>query len=366
MTGPNTLAQILQDHAKFLEDVHGIPITGISPVHMTAKRESGQSTLQDSITDLEGVISVEQTRDTQNMGKWLVLTTSAQEATVLEKVTGMLQQLRLSEETSGFLTVGKQFVRPQVSKMNRVHSYAEALTQKFPVAHSRGNPPKVPQEASPLPKERIKRVDRPVTPTKPSPNLAQVGHDLKLAEAMFQKRITDMERKWQEVEDRIQKKQTEQNASLEAQLAEQRSQVTTSSHNSVAQYVDNTLADFTKLQSQTLSEMEDKLLQMVDKKLDEKADQLSIDVANHVTSRLLEVLNQTGITRPAGVTQDSLGTPLLPIPEIKNQHTDNGLLPHKLGSPTVNSPPPGSALSNQPNTHRSSHDTNYERDTGIK
>ena len=204
MTGPDTLTQILQDHATFLGDVRGIPITGISPVQMNSTLANGSATLQDSITGLDGVLSVEQTRDTQHMGKWLILTTSAKEATVLETVTGLLKNLTPAAQSQGFLTVGKQFVRPHASKMNRVHSYAEALTQKFPATAS-GHPTKHSQEAGPLPKESTPQTVRPALPKTSPTNLAQVGHDLKLAEAMFQKRLRDMERQWQEVEVRIQK-----------------------------------------------------------------------------------------------------------------------------------------------------------------
>ncbi len=111
--------------------------------------------------------------------------------------------------------------------------------------------------------------------------------------------------------------------------------------------------------------MEDNLLQKVDEKLDKKADQLSIEVANHVTSRLLEVLNQTGITRPAGVTQDSQGTPQLSISGINTQHPDNGPSQKQLGGSNLNSPNPSSTSPNHSNKQRSSHDTNNERDTGI-
>jgi len=367
MTGPNTLTQILRDHATFMVDIRGIPITGISQVQMDSKFEGSNFNLQDSITRLDGVFSVERTRDTQNRGKWLVLTTSAMEDKVLSMVTGILQKLEVAPQSHSFLTAGKRFVSPQGSQMNCVHSYAEALTQKFSTPHSRGSPTKDPMESkSQIPVGRQPRATHPAVPSKSQTNLAQVGHDLKLAEAMFQKRISDMESKWQEVEDRIQQKQTDQNASLEAKLAEQNSKVMDSPNNSIAQYVDNKLAEFTKTQSQSLTEMEDKLLKMVDDKLDQKSDQLSIEVANHVTSRLLEVLNQKGITRPAEVTQESQNTHNGSTLGINNHLTVHSPSSReKLGGTTLHSPNLESKSPIQFDIQRSSHDTKYERNTGI-
>ncbi len=152
---------------------------------------------------------------------------------------------------------------------------------------------------------------------------------------------------------------------MEAQLAEQSNKVMISSQNSVDKYVDTKLADFTKTQSQTLAEMETNLLKKVDEKLETKSDQLSVEVANYVTCRLLEVLNQAGITRPAGVTQDSPGTQLLSISGINKQSPGNFPSPQKLGGENLISQNLTSMSLNQSNNQRSPHDTNNERDTGI-
>ena len=78
------MTKFLIKHLQFLEEVRGIPITGVMESQMACLMPNSYETTKASMLELPHVLSIEKTRDTIHMGRWIVVIKSLREAAVVQ------------------------------------------------------------------------------------------------------------------------------------------------------------------------------------------------------------------------------------------------------------------------------------------
>ena len=370
MTGADTMTNILIDHEKYINDIRGIPITGIRESTMNGIFTPEQKiTLRTQLLGIGGVISLEKTRDTAYSGKWIILTTSREESNVLRLVTQQLGTVPiLPSGPSPIITVGRQNIRTTDTDRNIINTYAGILARKYspPVTTRPGaaKPAKAQVTDPVLGKHRAKGAGR---DNGDSGKNGGTVASLRDAEQKLLNRVNDIETKWRTLEERYDRKQHEVFQVGKAALAEQIQEAQLKLQTDLVTQVDQKLDAVTKTHEEKFLRLEESVLKQVDKKFNDKVDVISMEVAHLVTMKLTEVLLKRGTSSEPELSPQNPVTQESPLPIA----SPNGIPSKKLNSPVGLSSLPVRQTSvsqstvemdiDHTHTNRSSHDATLER-----
>ena len=307
LSGPEVMTQLLTEHVKYINNVRGIPITGISIANMDSLQDNDLPTVREQLLAIKSVISVERTRETSYSGKWIVLTTLETEDAVLKTVTMALQAMQHSKMICShtLVTVGRRSLRSSDRATTAVHSYADALTKQFAVPTNQMKHPATGETKA----KAHQSSSRKTLPTNPAANLprkstqAVTGREPSKDEKNLQNRFAAIEKKWQTLEDRLALKQEAQVNTLINKLADKLHEDHRNERDRWSQTFETKFEDYKQGTDAKLTLVNDSLGDMVDKHLENKFDTISMKVAEHVTIQLMKLLRPSTGQSPLVATQ---------------------------------------------------------------
>ena len=345
ISGPDVMTQLLKEHVTYIANIRGIPITGISPINMDSLQEKDLPTVREQLLAINSVLSVERTRDTSFLGKWIVLTNLENEEAVLKTVTMALRAMQQSKMISSHMqiTAGRRSIRVPDSRTTAVHTYADALTKKFvkattkslqtPVAGGSQSTPT--PNASRNPSQTIKAEG-----LRRKPQQSEIGHASVQPDKQLQNRFAAIEQKWQNFENRISLKHEAQVTKLMNKLADKLQEDNRNERDRWSQTLDKKIEDLKQGTDNKLSQVNDTLGNMVDKHLENQFDKISMKVAEHVTIQLMKILSprtgQAPSTTAQGeiVTQETAPTPTRLSGSVADQSSSHGQKNESAEPPT--------------------------------
>ena len=318
---------ILKTHENFVMETIAIPINGVTLVEMNAQAENSSETIGKLISKIEGVVSLEQIRNNDFGGKWLLLTKKSHEQSVVKKLSEYIDVLYKTQKgQKRIITIGRQTIMSGAFRQTSVGTYAEALMKKY-------NPKNIRQTNA--------------TPHDENKNTVQMTNKTTTAEIRSQERdrkivssnTTSIDHKNHTIEDAInmltkklqrleeaQHKGREETtykanmATTNSKQEEMKKEVekhTDKVVEKVMQMVDKKLQDIQKEQAEKQKQTEKTLSHTMEKTIEKRLEAISGTVATQVTKQLMEVFQHYTIPNqqrtqtwskqktPTRITQDS-------------------------------------------------------------
>ena len=132
MEGKEVVTNILKTHESFVMETIGIPINGVTLVEMNSQAENSSETIGKQISKIEGVVSLEQIRNNDFGGKWLLLTKKSHEQSVAKKLSEYIDVLYKTQKgQTRIITTGRQNIMSGAFRQTSVGTYAEVLMKKY-------------------------------------------------------------------------------------------------------------------------------------------------------------------------------------------------------------------------------------------
>ena len=337
MAGAEIMSSILTEHIQYMSDIKGIPITGFSEDNMNTIMGDTTKTLKEHICTMDNVVSIEMTRDTRYTCKWVVLTKSMHEALVHTKLTQLLSKLhRETEGTTTSRKVGRTRIWDRDRESNSLYTYADILAKRFQTDEGDTRRPEL----------QIGTHSVNVPPTISSPQILSTARKgqawvsgakktAKLHDNVLKLQLAEMETKLTQVVDSINSKQQSFKSEINKTLADTIALDREKAQDTLQKKIDNKLRIFKTDQESELKKMETNIVHTVNTKLDTNVENLSVEVANHVAIKLIELLTGSKSPLPQNIhSSQTLITPhsqMSPIGLLLNQaqqpaenSTDNG------------------------------------------
>ncbi len=130
MEGKEIVTNILQAHADYVKTLKGIPLQGIANTDMTAKNK-GHKSIREILLEIDGIESIEKSRDNDYNGNWTMVVQAAKELSVMNQLKTKLGVFYSNQQgQTKLIRAGKTNVMNQGSK-NSVMTYAEILSRKY-------------------------------------------------------------------------------------------------------------------------------------------------------------------------------------------------------------------------------------------
>ena len=291
MTSPETLTNILSDHEKFVTNVRGIPITGITEEQMNSSFRSTKKTLRAEIQSIEGVRSIESMRDTSMGRKWIVITNRENETIVKKRLAYLFKNESPTETTFPTVVVGNRFSQENTASDRDISSYAAVLQSKFmPTNEKKGEEKPKLSKMQQYVYSREKLQSTTKTKEK-STNIPTTDRQRTQLELAILNRVTSIENKWRTMEQKNTQTQKELNESENKKLAEITKQEMIAKSEEMEHKLAEKIEEMHKEQQEKVQEIEQRLVKRIDSKLDSKADRISVEVANYVVEKLMAVLS---------------------------------------------------------------------------
>ena len=345
MEGKHVVTNILLEQNQYLDNTISIPITGITTQMMRHRSSEENSTAADIIMTNNKVQSIERTRETDFLGKWLEITTKDDYDSVLDHLKNTLPQLYQHQSgQTRIITAGFKSIRREDHEKNNVSTYAEISSRKFsqniasqrpngkmtedsslskagkrhnftdPNTNSHNQPTAVHKINQPIPgsntdsmhdthqvKALLNRIERLETSQANARKESNEHFEtyIKQTKQMDNKRLADSNAELQQLEDRINTK----------------------------------LQSITEDNDRLLQATEERITQELKHKIDTKMNLFSDSVANKVSSQLLEAMHQymNAAVQPHQIQGGLTDTPMI----TQEVASHSQLTPTKTVKPVV-------------------------------
>jgi len=327
---------ILETHNEYIKNVTSIPLRGISSKDFSTVIPAKQKSIREMLLEIDGVQSIEKTRDRFGPGKWLVITTKAKATAVIqqiEKQIGILYKYQYGQ--TKLITAGSRRIVHPTMKNSSISTYAEILQNKYKPTHMDQN------------KQANTASQQEVSKTLPSTDkIAEDGQTMEAqdvedvqAEVIMQERTSQLisPEVTQSILDRLDAMEKNQ-ASLKQTQGEM--EIThNQKYNEKKKYLEKTetkvkdlsintildkkLAEFRTEYENKLTETETNIANNISKKMDKKVEAITLNVANQVARDIMALFsqylpptsNRSGTPQISGtntpmITQDLPATPL--------------------------------------------------------
>ena len=367
MEGTELVYNMLQEHGQFIGEVTGIPVSGINFRDLSSVVPQKNKTIKELIMNIPGVICIEQTRARDSPGTLLVLTTKSKEQNVTEKLAQQMELLYACQTgQKRIILAGRQKVQYSGDQSNSVKTYAEILSARFqPTEQVAKTLPSSPQQ------KEIRQTRRRAEKTQEISNQTHTEAQRSRNDSPLVKRLEEMAAAQEKIEQAHHKLQQEHNKLKKAENIKYERADTNKQEDKLNQMMDRKLADFREENRQHMEEHDAALRKEIGRSFDNQMDRISITVANQVTSQLVELFQQymlpkkqiesSGQTREKQtplITQESFTT----TPEKKLQDSTFDNHKEKLFTPGDSSMLQAiNAIDTTPTPPRSPHDKITER-----
>ena len=295
MQGKEIVSSILREQQQYIQSTIGIPITGILPQTMKAPCTDTDATVKEKIEAFDEVHSVERTSDTDTYGRWLVVSSDLHREVVLNKLNKSLALLYKAQHgQKRMITAGTREIQSDQVGHNTVSTYAEILSRKYA---SKQPLPKALKETAKYSRPYANdltamknqsaygKEDRPKerTPTTDTTKLSQEFNALV-------SRLKSLESKQEELANNPHPQRYEQ-----SQQTQEKIQSLADKQTELLQFeerMEKKLNEMEIREKTFLHETEATIIQHIDNKLESKLNTVSKLVASHVTSQLMEAMQQ--------------------------------------------------------------------------
>ena len=315
MQGKDIVSSILREQQQYIQTTIGVPITGILPMVMEAQLPDKESTVKELIQAFEEVHSVERTSDTENYGRWMVVTSDKNREVVLNKLNKSLALLYKAQHgQTRIITAGTREIQADNSSPTTVSTYAEVLSQKY--AAKKPLPPALKGTA-----KYSSMVTRDLAKKK---HLSSIGRDEVRTERTPAINDTIISQQFDALTNRLKSLETKQ-AELDHTQSTQQNEHSQQTQDKIQSLADkqNELLQLEERMEKKLQEMdtrekkffhetEETILQQVDKTVESKLNTMSKLVAAHVTAQLMEAM-QSYRHNPTRTFPPQLQTTELPL-----------------------------------------------------
>ncbi len=337
LEGKELVYNILQSHDVFVQSITSIPLSGILYKDLSVVLPSTKKTLRDTILSLEGVESLEKSRDRFQSGNFSVLAIRTKISIVTEHLERNISDFYKGQSgQTRMVLIGQTRMKTANNNGNSVMSYAEALSTKF--QPSRTNPGKQSYTGTDSHKSRTKdsTVQRNTQlidqrPAQDSAALTSVLPGKQISEESMQKdilsKLKEMELKQTALQKKHDQLQEEQIKHHNEQQTGPNQTKNGLNENTIEEIINRKLVDINTEQDIRIRKMETKIKQEVVEAIDKKADSISVTVGNHVTAQLMGLFQQYLIPKETKATNVLRAKPPTPLITQEGQVT-----PSKAGN----------------------------------
>ena len=295
MEGKELVYTMLSEHNQYMETVVAIPISGLRIEDLDTQLPGEQYSIRESITSIEGVHSIEKSRDRSSHGKLFIVTTKNQEQIVLKALTKNIEQFYTSQTgQSRLIMAGKKRIPNPSAKENSVRTYAEILATRYhPVPRREDSPSQPNTPTQTFTGQQIKETKEtksrsstqlPAQTVEAELNKTDTSELLKKMKEMTdrQNNFEQTQKKLQDIHRSFQDLQQQNNTRAESNIDEDK----------VTQLIENKFTKFTEQNQRQLQETETILRDEIKYNLDEKIQKISVRVGQQVASQIMEVFKQ--------------------------------------------------------------------------
>ena len=322
--GKELVYNILQAHEAFLRSITSIPLSGILAKDLSVVIPKKKKSLRDLILSLDGVESLERSRDRFRAGNFSVLVNRQKTKSVLDCLEKNIADFYTSQSgQTRMVRVGQTRMKTSNNTGNSVMSYAEALSTKYQISHTdqtkqsdTGIVSRTSEPNNALGDNSTKLVDK--RQVKEHAAVSPVLHSKQQPEDSMQKQILlklkDMELKQADIQKKQEQLQKEQKQKPHKQQTGHNPTKPTFNEQAIEEIINTKMVAIQKEQDIKLREMETKIKLDVGEAIEQKADSISVTVGNYVTAQLMGLFQQYLIpkeTKETHVIRAKQATPMI-------------------------------------------------------
>ena len=288
MEGKELVYNMLQEHDQFIREVTGVPIRGITYNDLSSVVPKTSKTIKDIIMNIPGVISIEKTRDRAFAEKLMVITKKSTEQSVVEKLSQKMEMFYSCQTgQTRIIMAGTQKIPHPVDQTNSVKTYAEILSARYQSVES-GIPP------SPIvPQQKVRQQSQgTTTKINEETHRPQTVQSTSGVNNQLEKKMEEMFAAQERIEQAQTRLQQEHNELKKADKTKHERADNNIQEDKIHQMMDKKLAEFKEEQKKQTEEHNAALRSEIGRSFDKKIDNISITVAQQVTSQLVELFHQ--------------------------------------------------------------------------
>ena len=298
MEGKSLVTNILRKHLQYIGKVTGVPLTGLSQDDMQQKGKNDK-TAKDLILGIKGVHSVEKVRDRQSPGQWSIIIDKERETRILEDLqTNLAELYKAQTGQKSLIMAGTKKIQGTGVTQQGVATYTEILAQTYSENKSetktkKGHPHNITGTIKVSVSKRDGRQSehRPVD-THDGANNPENGDMSFSPEGQLDltNKIATLEANYASIIEtqqqilQTQKQETKRNKDKEGDQQKTKQELLDT--------IDRKIHQSNTEQQNTIQETRSILQKEVQQTIDKKMDNMSITVANYVTTQLIEVFKQ--------------------------------------------------------------------------
>ena len=132
MEGKEVVTNILLAHEDNTKRLIGLPLNGMTQEEMKKRVPKTNKTVEETIREVEGVISVEKMGGYQYSNKWLLVLKREKEKDVQKQLSENIEIMYKSQSGQArMITAGTYYAVKQNTKRTEVGTYAEILMKQY-------------------------------------------------------------------------------------------------------------------------------------------------------------------------------------------------------------------------------------------
>ena len=329
--GKELVYNILQAHESFLQSITSIPLSGILYKDLAVVLPSTKKTLRDTILSVDGVESLEKSRDRFQTGNFSVLVIRKKLQLVMECLEQNIADFYKSQSgQTRMVMIGHTRMKTSKDTNNSVMSYAEVLSTKFQPTHTTQEQTPTRSITSSMNKKNNSPGQRGIKPIAKKLGQDQVAETPSLRSTQkpdenmhshILSKLKEMELKQtalQEKHEQLKKEHKQHHNEQQRETNQTRNRLT---EHKIEEIINEKMGAMNAAQDIRLQEMETKIKKEVGKTIDKKADSISVIVGNHVAAQLMGLFQQYLTPRETTDTHVIRAKPATPMITQEGQVT---------------------------------------------